>query len=104
MVPVPSRRCLSAVLSVDMAGFPAGSIEVWSGPLAAANGSSVLVLSNREAANATTVHVAAPLSLLAEGYNGFYPFAVLPERSAKASGYAYTVSSELAGGRWVGRS
>jgi hypothetical protein len=30
-VPAPSRRCLSAIHSADMAGTPAKSTEVWGG-------------------------------------------------------------------------
>ena len=99
MVPAPSRRCLSAVHSADMAGTPAGETEVWGGPLA--NGSIVLALCNRDAPNGTSV--SAPLSLLL-GHNQFFSFAMLAERSARASGYATSVDSRLAGGRWLGMS
>ena len=92
MVPSPSRRCLSAVHSADMAGTPAGDTEIWGGALA--NGSLVLALCNRNAPNGTTIK--ATLSLLFERH-AFFSFAMLSERSARAAGYAHQVAHDLAG-------
>ena len=86
-----------------MAGTPAGEIEAWAGPLTTpANHSSrpssprslVLALCNRGSENGTVV--TAPLSLLMER-NGFWSFAMLPPRAARASGYARSVDHTLAG-------
>ena len=88
MVPAPSRRCLSAIHSADMAGTPADNTEVWGGPLA--NGSLVVALQNRKAPNGTVV--TAPISSLL-GTNEFFSFAMLAPAAARANGYARSVAT-----------
>eukprot|EP01052_Picozoa_sp_SAG31_P003836 SAG31_NODE_151_length_22216_cov_37.572139_19_plen_514_part_00 len=90
MAPAPSRRCLSAVHSADMAGTPAGKTEVWAGPLSGMKGSLVVALSNREAPNASKISVS--ISDLVEP-NGFFSYAMLTSRAAKAAGYARNVAT-----------
>ena len=90
MVPAPSRRCLAAIASADMAGTPANDTEVWGGPLS--NGSFVLALQNRCAPNGTMIR--APVSVLFEP-NGFFSFAMTAPVAARALGFAKHVSPPL---------
>ena len=88
MVPAPTRRCLQAIASADMAGTPAGHTEVWAGPLA--NGSLVVALQNREDQDNTTISVS--VAALSEP-NAFFSFAMLRAPAARANGYARGVPS-----------
>ena len=72
-------------------GTPAGSTEVWGGPLA--NGCLVAALSNRAAPNGTLV--TAPVSVLLER-RAFFSFAMLAGPSARAAGYARGVPAPAA--------
>ena len=85
--PAPSRRCLAAIPSADMAGTPAGHTEVWGGPLA--GGKYVIAMQNRDAPNGTAI--SAPLSILGER-NGFFSYSMLTSAAAKANGYARSVA------------
>ena len=91
MVPSPTRWCLSAVSSADMAGSPSGGTEAWGGPLA--NGSFIVALSNRNGPDPSNVTVAVR-SLLET--NAFFSFAMLAPAAARASGYARPVESPSA--------
>lgn len=87
MVPAPSRRCLAAVHSADMAGTPAGSrTEVWGGPLS--NGRYVVALSNRDGPDSAAVELNVAALV---GSNIFFSFAMLAEPAARAAGYAKSV-------------